>query len=474
MSDEVDLDVRSIPLAALDDEGRLLGPAEIPLAALIEPREIMPFVDSVAELTQMECSTILYEPGHPQPLLPDGEIQIVRSPICTALNAVRAGETCRCVKDVHAAAHAAMESGKPARADCVGGEGTLFACPMILCHADARYPKAAIVAAATDIYHFHYADRLAAIMGRPVAEAEDLMCQTDKRCLNAAQLRRLRTIMDSQTQSFSRQISDRYAQLESLAMILDQQQQLTEAYGQLDNEFRAVGRIQRSLVPSEEPAIGGFAIATHYEPAHLAGGDYYDFFDGQDGRWGVLIADVSGHGPAAAVAMAMMRAVLHSCIDDPSSPEAVLASANRHLQDNLMSDQFVTALFAVLDHESRRMTFAGAGHELPLLFDSAKQEVRQLPMTPSLPLGVGSETTFRSNEIALATGDVVLLYTDGITDRLNAARERFGGARLCQVLQASAPSGATGVRDAIIDSVKTFASGTPPPDDQTLVVLECV
>jgi len=472
MSEPQRRDNRLVPEEALDDAGRLRKPDGIPLGVLVSPEEIIRFAESVAELTQTECSVLLYDPLRPRPVRKGEEIQIVRAPICQALNGIRAGELRRCVRDVHAAAHAAMSAASPVAADCVGGEGTLYACPILLRHDGARYPKAAVVAAAQDIYHFHYGDRLAAATGRPVVEVDELMCQTDKRCLNAAQLRRIRTIMETQTRSYSQLISDRYAQFESALKAMEQEEALSRAYQQLDSECRMVGKIQLSLVPQQPPAIPGFTVATHYRPARRAGGDYYDFFSQPDGSWGVLVADVTGHGPGAAVVMAMVRAILYTFPGRLASPVEALEYANRHLCESMMEDQFVTACFGVLDPGTGALRLSLAGHEAPLLYDADAREVRKLVVASALPMGITCEGAYHQSEAEIKPGDILLLYTDGITDVRNAAGRLFGMSRLVEALRAGARGGAEGVRDAIVEAVARFAEGEVAPDDQTLVVLQ--
>ena len=472
MSQELNANIPLIPETAMDENGVLLGPDRIPLDVLLAPSEIARFAESVAELTQMECSVVLYDPEQPRPVRSDGEVQTVRAPICKTLNALVDRGLPRCVRDVHAAGHEAMAAGKPASGGCVGGTNTLYACPIMLAHLGDDYPKAAVVAAAQDIYNFYFADRLAQVLKKPIPEAEDLMCRTDQRCLNAAQLRRLRAIMDTQTRAYSQQIGERYAQFESAALALQQKEELAHAYSLLDAECREVGEIQRNLVSRTPREIPGFAIATHYTPARRAGGDYYDFCLQPDGSWCLVVADVSGHGPGAAVVMGMLRAILHTFFGRLVSPLQALEYANRHLYDNIMEDQFVTAFFGILNPRTGSIRFGSAGHELPLLFDARTRDVRKLAVKPGLPLGIQRDNSFHLDEVQIKSGDVLLLYTDGITETHNPKGELFGVPRLVQTLRSHAGLGAPGVRDAILEHSVRFAEGEPPEDDQTLVVLQ--
>ncbi len=461
----------ALPPSAVTESGQPLGPAEIPLDVLIAPADIMKFSVSVAELTQMESSVLLYDPLHPRPVSSGMPIQTVRAPICLQLNEVMKDGTAQCVLDVHSAAHRAMCEGKPITADCIGGSGTLFACPILLRHGTKTYPKAAIVAAAHDIYNFHFADRLAELTGKSTVATEEVMCQTDKRCLNAAQLRLLRAVMTGQAESFSGQISDRYAQLGYLATIVSQKEELGRAYDQLDGEFKAVGALQRALVPREPPTLRGYKIATHYLPARRAGGDYYDFLPQATGPCAVLVADVSGHGPGAAVVMAMMRAILHTFPTNIVLPEPVMKYLNDHLCRSIMHDQFATAFFGLFGAEGRILAVS-AGHEPPLLFEHQTGEVRAIENDGGFPLGVVSDIRLARANFDMRSGDVLMIYTDGITDVRNPSGERFGLDRLTGVLRAKADIGAAAVRDAVVREVMQMSAGHPPDDDQTLVVIE--
>lgn len=469
MSDDVIFSQDTIPPEALASDGTVLAPARVPLATLLDPADLLTFAESVAELTQVECSVLLYDPERPRPVTADHGIQIVRAPICRTLVTL---DHSRCVRDLHAAAHEAMNARTSITADCVGGTGLLYACPICLTHHGEVYPKAAVVAAAHDVFNFHFADRLAETMGCSVAEAEELMCQTDGRCLDAAQLRRLRTIMEVQTQSFSRQISGRYGELESVATIVAQKEELAEAYERLDEEFRIVGQIQRRLVPDGLPTIDGFGVAAYYDPALRAGGDYYDFFGHPSGAWGILIADVSGHGPGAAVVMAMMRAILHAFTGDTAQAEEVVAHANRQLCDNIMSDQFVTAFFGVLDAAGERIRIVSAGHNPPLLFDAKTKTVRELDVVSNFPLGLSADAEFEASDVPLGPGDVLLLHTDGTIEGRSPLDEEFGVERLCGALQQTAELGAEAVCERVVQRFLEFAAGLDPLDDRTLVVLQ--
>ena len=472
MNEQPDDDVRTLPSEALDEDGRLLPPEKIPLSALVDPAELSRFAESIADLTQLEAAALLYDPESAVPVSPGAEIQIIRSPVCAALHALEEEGKQACLRDVHAAAHKALERNACVTADCAGGEGLLFACPVVLSRDGNTYPKACIVAAAHDTYCFHFADRLAKLTSRSVREMEDLLCETDKRALNAAQLRRLRSIMEGQVASFSRGISDRYAELASLAVVLSQREELVDAYARLDREVQIVGQIQRVLVPSGPPTIEGFQVACHYATARQAGGDYYDFEQLHDGSWGFLVADASGHGVPAAVVMAMIHAIVHAYPEEVETAGQVMNRLNGYLVNCGIEGSFATCFVGILHPESGRLRCANAGHDPALLFTRATGDVTEVGEASALPLGILEENPAQEMDLALASGDVLLVYTDGITEMHSPKQGIFTRERLIDSLRRHGPGGAEVVRRGVIAEVMAFGEGLPVGDDQTLVVLE--
>ncbi len=470
MKGETHLQLESVGPAE-DPPAAVAPPERIELDALLDIDDLIRFAQSVADLTQVACAVVKFDSAAPRPVAEGAPMQFVRAPICRVL--AEAGESGRrsCLFDTHAAAHRAMKKGEPVTCDCVGGEQLLFAAPILLTHEGVVYPKAAIVAG-QDSFRFHFANRLARSLGMPVPEVEDLLCQTDRRCLDAAQLRRLRSIIAVQAQSFSRQISDRYAELQSIQTILQQRRELEDAYAQLDDEFHMVGEIQRHLTPKEEPSLPGFAIASHYEPALHAGGDYYDFFAHEDGSWGALIADVSGHGPAAAVVMAMMRALLHAQ-HLPPEPGKVLEYLNRQLKGQIMSYQFVTAFLIRLSPDSDEVRFASAGHHPPLLYRRRTRCLETVRMPANLPLGI-EDQPIEAGTLSFEPGDALMMYTDGLPDARNAQAELLKTDPLREAFAAAGAAGAdaAATRDAVMKAVRSFVGDQPPYDDQTLVIVQ--
>ncbi|HEY2894423.1 MAG TPA: PP2C family protein-serine/threonine phosphatase, partial [Pirellulales bacterium] len=253
--------------------------------------------------------------------------------------------------------------------------------------------------------------------------------------------------------------------------------QLSHALSALDRELQVVGAIQRSLLPGRLPDILGFELAAHYETSARAGGDYYDFFPLADGNWGMFIADVSGHGTPAAVPMAITHAIAHAQPGKHAPPAALLQYLNDQLTSVYTRDgTFVTAFYAVLDPSTRTLTYSRAGHNPPRLLHQGS--VGSLVEVGGLPLGVLPNQTYDEAVMTLNPNDLLLLYTDGITEAAApndspAGGSIFGMDRLDQLLLdgwADSPSECLG---KIRAAVAAFTADAPPTDDQTLIAIRC-
>jgi sigma-B regulation protein RsbU (phosphoserine phosphatase) len=238
----------------------------------------------------------------------------------------------------------------------------------------------------------------------------------------------------------------------------------------LRQQFEEVARVQRSLLPRKTPDIPGVEIATSYLTSDQAGGDYYDFFRFDSGAWGILIADVSGHGAAAATVMAMLHGILHAYTGPGKAPDAVLKYANKRLLEASIDGTFVTAFLGIYEPETARLTYARGGHNPPLLKNGRSGEVATLDSVGSLPLGVFEPYDVTSACVQLQPMDTLVLYTDGITEAMNAAREMFGPGRLDEAL-----TGCSGAPDCVVDSVHgalfKHTGSLARKDDQTLVAI---
>jgi sigma-B regulation protein RsbU (phosphoserine phosphatase) len=247
--------------------------------------------------------------------------------------------------------------------------------------------------------------------------------------------------------------------------------QLKEAYRTLDHELKNVGEIQRSLLPAHLPNIPLLDLAAYYQPSQRAGGDYYDFFPLEDGRWGIFIADVSGHGTPAAVLMAVTHCIAHLRPDPAAPPAEVLRYLNGQLARlyTRKNDTFVTAFYAVYDAARRRLTYSSAGHNPPRLKRCQDGTLTVLDQATSLPLGIFPEDAYREAVQELQQGDQIIFYTDGITEAHNVAGEMFGTERLDQMLENCSVQ-ASGLLSSVLQAVEEFAQGRTADDDRTMIV----
>jgi sigma-B regulation protein RsbU (phosphoserine phosphatase) len=254
--------------------------------------------------------------------------------------------------------------------------------------------------------------------------------------------------------------------------------QLSAALSTLDRELQVVGDIQRSLLPQALPKIPGFEVATFYSTSAQAGGDYYDFFPLKDDGVGVFIADVAGHGTPAAVLMAITHAIAHGRPGTHTPPVELLRYLNQRLASSYTRGRsFVTAFYAVLDPASRTFTYSRAGHNPPRLVRD--RQVSSLEENGALPLGIFDAQPYTQTTVNLKKGDLLLLYTDGITEA-NAPIERdkprrlFGVERLDDLLSTCGDCTAEQCVQRIRDALAEFCQDAQQIDDQTLIAIRCV
>lgn len=244
----------------------------------------------------------------------------------------------------------------------------------------------------------------------------------------------------------------------------------------MDEELAVGRRIQLSMLPREWPQVAGWDFVAFYEGARQVSGDFYDFFPmpGETaGRWAVVVADVSDKGVPAALFMALSRTTIRNTVLRGREPAEALVLANRFIQEDSESDMFLSILLGALNTTNGRFTFANAGHTRPLWWQKSSQSGRSL-VSSGVVLGVLAEVEIEEQTIELASGDVLICYTDGVTEAINEQFEEYGQARLeAIVAQAANQPEATArtISEAIMDDVHEFVAATDQYDDITLVVI---
>jgi sigma-B regulation protein RsbU (phosphoserine phosphatase) len=248
-------------------------------------------------------------------------------------------------------------------------------------------------------------------------------------------------------------------------------EELKKAYEIVERELNVVASIQRSLLPKTLPEIPGLQLAVHYQTSQWAGGDYYDFFQLPGGRWGFLIADVSGHGTPAAVMMAILHSLAHSHPGHPEPPSALLEHVNKRLATSYTADNevFVTAFYGIYDPAQREFAYSCAGHNPPQLKRCSEARVDSLEEVGGPPLGVFENVKYAQAKVTFRPGDLLVLYTDGVTEAMSQDSKQFGLEKLSEVLK-RCNLGASDMRDAILEALDQFTDKSAPLDDRTLLV----
>ena len=245
-------------------------------------------------------------------------------------------------------------------------------------------------------------------------------------------------------------------------------QQERDERQRMSHEEREARVIQQALLPKSSPYIPGFAITGLSIPAGAVGGDWYDFISFDDGCWGLVLADVSGKGTAAALLMSATRGMMRSLAQTCSGPGEVLTRLNRLLVEDFPSGRFVTMLFAVLNPSTRTLTFSSAGHLRPLLLD--EQGARFLDSERGMPLGLG-HGEFSESQVHLPKGSRMVFYSDGITEATGGsdrgADEEYGADRMRDHILDPESSA-----DSLLADVRCFANGEGLHDDATVIFVK--
>jgi PAS domain S-box-containing protein len=265
--------------------------------------------------------------------------------------------------------------------------------------------------------------------------------------------------------AFLRDISDRKERDDQLRRAKDS---VERSHDDLDRELASAGRMQQLLLPTSLPSHPGAQFVAHYRTSRHAGGDYYDVLPLDPHRFALVVADVSGHGAGAAIVMAMIRAVLHSG-DAPDDPPTVLHQLNRHFRYLWNTAMFATSVVAVLDLERRTLRLASAGHPPPLLVRAG--QVSRLPVTNAPLLFWDELGPITCVEAPLRSGDRLVFYTDGVTDRHASDETLFDIARLMSTVSDGAHLEIGAMVEHVVRELDTFGTDTEPDDDQTVLAV---
>ena len=245
----------------------------------------------------------------------------------------------------------------------------------------------------------------------------------------------------------------------------------------IKREMQIAREIQQTLLPTEFPQIEGYEIASYYEAAREVGGDYFDFVEVDRDTLGIVVADVSGKGIPGSMVMTLIRTALRAEARRETSAAEVLAKVNNAVVGDMKKGMFVTLFYIILDSRKRRINFASAGHN-PMILYRAKTQKTYYLNPKGFPVGISLTDTelFRrsieSDTIQLTEGDIILIYTDGVTEAINPRGEMFGDERLLEVVRKYGHLRAQAFADKLKEELLSFTEGHPQSDDITFVVIK--
>ncbi|MBW2490244.1 MAG: PP2C family protein-serine/threonine phosphatase [Deltaproteobacteria bacterium] len=240
----------------------------------------------------------------------------------------------------------------------------------------------------------------------------------------------------------------------------------------LESELELAQDVQKMLLPQEVPNIPGLEIAAYSRPAQIVGGDYFDFIDFSNGLHGLAIADVAGHGVSASLHMASIQALLQTLVPINKSPADVIRQIHKLFIHNIRFETFVTFFIGAFDSSTKTLTFCNAGHQPPLVLRNSKSKKESLEMLQPTGAAIGlvEESEFAEKTIELQKEDLLVLYTDGITEAVNLQNQEFGRERLETLIEQVERLPVKELIQKIRLSLEEFSEGKPLADDTTIVI----
>ena len=238
----------------------------------------------------------------------------------------------------------------------------------------------------------------------------------------------------------------------------------------MQEEVNLASKIQRELLPKAAPSVPGYEIAGRSIPAQTVGGDYFDFIPIDEHQIALSLGDVSGKGLPASLLMANLQATLRGQTLVNTSAKECIAKSNKLLHQSTSSEKFVTLFYGILNRETHQLQYCNAGHDPPFLIAEGKEPVRLT--AGGIVLSIMESFPFGEDAIQLLPGDLLVIYSDGVPEAMNATKEQFGEERLCELLIQNRTHSATEIIDKVVAAVKHHAGSYPQSDDITLVVVK--
>ncbi len=246
--------------------------------------------------------------------------------------------------------------------------------------------------------------------------------------------------------------------------------ELQQEQKRLAHELSVASEIQVRLHPATPPAIAGYDLMGISFPCHEVGGDYFDFLQRRDGRHVIALGDVSGKGISAALLMSSVHAAVRAQCTTALAPHQIVSEINQYIFDNTAANRYVTMFYSELDHTTGALTYINGGHNAPMLVRNSGA-VERLDCG-GFPVGITTEGGYIEGQSHLAPGDVLVIYSDGVTESVNEQDEEFGEQLLIETIQRHRGRSAAGLRDRIDEALQKFVGRAKSVDDLTLVIVK--
>ena len=275
-------------------------------------------------------------------------------------------------------------------------------------------------------------------------------------------------LLHMETKTYSKVLEQTVRELEASREVI--RLKTLEERKKLDQELALAEETQKSLLPHCLPQFENFRIHAFNKPTRYVGGDFYDFLQLSSGDWVGVLADVSGKGISAALLSSMLLGALSTEFRYGTQPQEVLNRVNQLLYEKTLRDRFVTLFLFLLSPQGEGQ-FIGAGHDPAYLFRSATGKIEVLS-SGNLILGAFAPVSYQSSPLQLHQGDILVVYSDGLTEARNQREEMFGEERLLKIIQQEAPSGSHAFQQKFLKAIEEFTQGMPQADDITFLVVE--
>ncbi len=238
-----------------------------------------------------------------------------------------------------------------------------------------------------------------------------------------------------------------------------------------ERDIQIAGQIQKQLLPKQVPSFKGIELFGFSKPAKGVGGDYYDFLNFGYKVLGVIMADVAGKGVPAALVMVMIRTIIHTIARGNLSPDKVVTYVNKLLAGDITQERYATMFYLLIDEKSKKMYYTNAGHGPAIWFKSKEKKFDFLD-TAGIPVGIDRDQIYEAGISQLEKGDIIMLYTDGITEAMNIERDQFGINRVKNVIERYSDKKVDEIGAKLLESIERFVGDAPQHDDETFILIK--